>query len=162
MISVPELNQKTKLLALEQLPSSIATQLAIDAITKDIQAHKQAKNWLNHREVRLNLAFALAKAVLENEALGVYSTVEEKRNDKKYFIYNLYECLTCLFESFRTGVDKEMGSKLRRKLLRHDLNFYVKALCILKHKAKEVFVNKEDITNLIDEYIENLIKKIVI
>jgi hypothetical protein len=46
-------------------------------------------------------------------------------------------------------------------LLKPDLNFYVKALQILKDKAKEVFVNKENIINLINEYIEELIRKII-
>ena len=161
------LEPKIKQLALEPLLSKNATQLAeqanefIKEVTKEIRCLKQAQKWLKNKNYRLELAIEIAESALENEVLGFYSTPkEEEDEDKTEFIYNLYECLNCLFQSFETAVHKEISNDIRRRLSQHDLELYIKGFRIFEEKAIEYFSEKEDVIILISEYTKKIIEDI--
>lgn len=161
-----DLEPKLKQLALEPLLSKNATQLAeqanefIKEVTKEIRCLKQAQKWLRNENYRLELAIKIAESALENEVLGFYSTPEEEKEDKTEFIYNLYECLNCLFQSFETAVHKEISNDIRRRLSQHDLELYIKGFRIFEEKAIEYFSGKEDVIILISEYTKKIIEDI--
>ncbi len=131
-------------------------------IAKEIRCLKRLTAWLRNKDVRLKLAIEIAGCIWKNLDDNSALTIDEKAEIKTDFIYNLYECLSCLFQSFGTAVHKEISSDIKSRLLQHDLDLYINAIRIFEEKAKAIFFQKEDqnVLLLMYEYTEKFIEDI--
>ena len=130
-------------------------------IAKEIRCYKRLIAWLKNKDFRLNLAIEIAENLWENQDSSSALTTDEEP-ERTEFIYNFYECLNCLFQSFETAVHKEISNTIKSRLLQHDLELYIKAIRLFEKKAKENFSRKQaqDVLLLIHEYTEKLIEDI--
>ena len=147
---------------LSQLPSLSSVQPLIDdldSLRKETYCYKKAEKWLENENFRLSLAANISKATLRGKSLGFYPTLQAKQDAEYDFEWNVYNCITCLFESFNTYFDKDIEDEFKFYLIEH-LSLYIDAMHIMKHEATQLFHDDDNMIKLIHQQIDLLIQKI--
>lgn len=146
---------------LSQLPSPSSTppfREDLQSLKKETYCYKQAERWLESEDLRLELAAKVSKATLTSKSLGFYSTLEAKQEAEDDFEWNVYNCITCIFESFSTYCDKDIDDEFKSHLI-ENLDLYIDAMSNLKNEVERLLSTNKELIEVIHEQIDLLSQK---
>lgn len=131
----------------------------IKGIRKRILTVREAVGLLKDLKLRSELVSASIKVVLEDNQNPLelyYTSPKEQKKAKDLFNKNLLECVNWVYESLKWGA--AMGDKnLKKALVKPPIRLYILALEAMQVEIRKRCIQKPEIANKINTYIQILI-----